>query len=112
MTDKLARFRSHWRWFRDIGQVDLIRQQSGRDALIRQVREDLLEALAKEPTQLYGVRRGWPTRRDVQGAKPLPITDEQVRAWVAENPFLREGFAPATQKALAFIETFNPARRT
>lgn len=67
----LARFRAHVRHYRDRGQWALIRRQSGRDALIRTVREALDQALAPPPPQVYGRRDGrLPTRRDVGGHYP------------------------------------------
>lgn len=63
-----ARFRAHVRHYRDCGQWELIRRQSGREALIRTVREQVAEALAPPPPQVYGRRDGrLPQRRDVGG---------------------------------------------
>lgn len=68
---KLARFRAHVRHYRDCGQWDLIRAQSGREALIRLVREELDDALAPPPTQVYGRSDGrLPMRKDVGGKYP------------------------------------------
>lgn len=50
MAEKLARFRLHWRWLSTLGQPAIIRQQSGRDELIRQVRRELQDALNEPPS--------------------------------------------------------------
>lgn len=69
---RIARFRAHVRHFRDLGQWDLIRAQSGREALIRMVRAELDEALAPPPTQVYGRSEGrLPMRRDVGASYPV-----------------------------------------
>jgi len=54
MDWKLYRFQRHWRWMIALGQPDLIRQQSGRETLISEVKADLAMALAPPPSQVYG----------------------------------------------------------
>lgn len=69
---KLARFRAHVRHYRDLGQWDLIRQQSGRAALVQLVRAQLDAALTPAPPQVYGrSSHTLPTRRDVGGQYPV-----------------------------------------
>jgi len=38
------------------------------------------------------------------------ITEEQIKTYIAVDPFVRGGLAVATVRALCFIETFRPAR--
>ena len=38
------------------------------------------------------------------------LTQAEVDAWIAVDPFVRSGMRPATQRALAWIETFKPKR--
>jgi hypothetical protein len=69
---KLARWRAHVRHFRDIGQWDLIRAQSGRERLIALVREGLAHTLEDAPPQVYGRSdRRIALHRDVGGKPPL-----------------------------------------
>src|SRR3990172_6280138 len=49
MAEKLRRFRLHWAWMSTLDQPAIIRQQSGREELIRQVRRDLQDALSEPP---------------------------------------------------------------
>jgi hypothetical protein len=39
---------------------------------------------------------------------PEALSEEEVKAWVAADPFVRSGLAPKTQRAMAFIATFAP----
>ena len=39
---------------------------------------------------------------------PEALSEEEVKAWVAEDVFVRSGLRPETQRAMAFIETFAP----
>lgn len=65
---RLARFRAHVRHFRDTGQWQLIRQQSGQARLLEIVRGELDEALEPIPADVYGRAEGrTPQRRDVGG---------------------------------------------
>jgi hypothetical protein len=50
---RLAQFRAHWKWMSAQGQPALIRQQSGRAALIREVKDDLRRALSPLPGNTY-----------------------------------------------------------
>jgi hypothetical protein len=54
----------------------------------------------------------WPRERPAL-ARPSPgpesITEEAMKEYVGVNPFVRGGLAPATVRALCFIETFAPA---
>jgi hypothetical protein len=40
---------------------------------------------------------------------PLPISDEDVAKWIADNEFTRGALAPHIARALAFINTFRRA---
>ena len=51
----------------------------------------------------------WPSRKP-DGPEEVP--DKEVAAWVAEDPAGRAFVNPQVQRALAFIERFNPAKRT
>jgi len=53
MAEKLRRFRLHWAWMAKLGQPAIIREQSGREELIRQVRRELMDALS-EPSAGMG----------------------------------------------------------
>lgn len=65
---RLARFRLHVQHYQRLGQWELIRAQSGRDVLIRQLRAELDAALAPPPPQVYGRSdHTVPMRRDVGG---------------------------------------------
>jgi len=93
-----------------LGDPAMIRQQSGRAALIRQVREEVEWALRPAPTQPYGAP-GWPLRKRPEGkVEPLPITDEAVAEWVAAHPFVRSAHKPGVARALAFLDTFRHPR--
>lgn len=52
MAEKLRRFKMRWQWQMALGQPQIIREQSGRDALIREVRREIQDALAPCPTSL------------------------------------------------------------
>ena len=39
---------------------------------------------------------------------PADVPDDEVAAWVAQDPTARAFIAPAVQKALTFIERFRP----
>jgi hypothetical protein len=39
---------------------------------------------------------------------PEALSEEDVKAWVQGDPFVRGGLAPKTQRAMAFIATFAP----
>ena len=74
---RLERFRTHVKHYRDCGQWTLIRQQSGREYLIQQVRAELDAALAPPPPEVYGRSEGrLPLRRDVGARFPSlgPVT--------------------------------------
>ena len=106
---RLGKFREHWRWLMQMGQPAIIRQQQGREALIRQVRAELAEALDPVPSQPWRLCRCHPhgfTRDRLTGAEAIP--SEALAAWVAQDPFTRAGFDPRTQRALAYIESFAP----
>lgn len=36
----------------------------------------------------------------------LPISDDEVAAWIAEHPFTRGSLAPHVARSLAFLATF------
>jgi hypothetical protein len=59
---KLNRFRRRWRWLMAHGHPALVRAQSGRRALIDQVREELRAALAPIPSRPYKVCPCHPAR--------------------------------------------------
>ena len=42
---------------------------------------------------------------------PEAITDDQIKEWLAEDPFVRGGLSPQTARALTFIATFAPKVR-
>src|SRR3990167_6668397 len=67
MAEKLRRFRLHWAWMSTLGQPAIIRQQSGRDELIRQVRRDLNDALSEPPASLGRHDHLSPYRREPAG---------------------------------------------
>lgn len=74
---RLERFRAHVRHYRDIGQWEIMRKQSGNRAVIDQVRRELAEALAPAPPQVYGrSSHTLPLRRDVGARFPSlgPVT--------------------------------------
>ena len=54
----------------------------------------------------------WSPRDKPELAHPVDglaeITDAQIAEWIAVDPFVRKGLKPATQRAMAFIETFRP----
>jgi hypothetical protein len=58
--------------------------------------------------------RKWTPREKPSLAHPVPgpeaLSEEDVKAWVAGDPFVRSGLQPATQRAMAFIGTFAPKR--
>lgn len=37
---------------------------------------------------------------------PLPITDDEVAAWVKRHPFVRSALAPHVARSLAYLERF------
>ncbi|MCI0548862.1 MAG: hypothetical protein L0027_16465 [Candidatus Rokubacteria bacterium] len=47
---RLGQFRARWRWLQAMGHPDRVRRQTGRAALIAEVRAELAEALAPLPT--------------------------------------------------------------
>jgi hypothetical protein len=42
---------------------------------------------------------------------PEALSEEEVKAWVAEDAFIRGGLSMKTARALAFVATFEPARK-
>jgi hypothetical protein len=55
----------------------------------------------------------WPRERP-ELARPSPgpeaLSEEEVKAWVEGDPFVRGGLAPKTARSLCFIETFASRR--
>ena len=60
----------------------------------------------------------WPVRDDPYrtwtyvrpGAPEDPVTEAERAAWVEEEPFIRAGLRPQTQRALAYIARFRATR--
>ena len=120
---KLARFRAHWLWLRETGDLDLIRaQQNGRAVLHRMVRQDRDEALAplaRSPWKLCPCHR-----LGAEGTLPLdeigyvawprgeqaPAREERTARWIATEPWQRGGLRGGVAEALANLESFAPAR--
>jgi hypothetical protein len=74
---RLAQFRAHWRWMSARGMPALIRAQSGREALLRQVRAELDAARAPLPTRVY---RHCPCHRRRFGLPPTGEPWNETRA--------------------------------
>ena len=105
---KLARVRDKWRRLRAMGYLALLT----RAERIEQIRTDFADALAPVPSRIWfhcpchklpgaGGGQGSGTAQPWQ-----QVSAEQVKAWVAEDPFVRSGLEPKTQGAMAYIETF------
>ena len=77
-------FKSKWKTMLDEGDVDLIRQQSGRDYLILDVREDLswvLTPIIRSPYKTCPCHPNHP-----KGMMPIPIQSAyEVLAWMKEE---------------------------
>jgi hypothetical protein len=109
MAEKLAAFKRRWRWMLAIGQPAIIREQSGREELIRQVRRELEDALAPCPEYGPHVRvRMWSdpsraaTSRQIDPWREIPIED--VAAWVEAQPS-RADLSVTTARCLMWLET-------
>lgn len=65
-------------------------------------------APSSDPHRRWPVAKLSPRERPELG-RPLPeLDDDAVTDWVRANPIIRGGFRPATQRALAFLDTFAP----
>jgi hypothetical protein len=103
VAEKVARFRAHWRWWRDIGHVDLIRQQSGQAYLVREVQRDIDYAMRPEYGDPYRPAYVSPAPR--KDAHPLPSPWSALRE---ENPFVWGG-APTAEVCLEWLrKTYGP----
>jgi hypothetical protein len=116
MLWKRARFRSRWRWLLSLGMPALIRQQSGREYLLRMVRTELREALSPPPNDSPWRRTACPCHpRRYRTAFVTTqeywedVTEAEREAWVAEEPFVRAGMSKRTQQAMTYLTTFDPA---
>jgi len=116
MAEKIAAFKRHWAWLSTLGQPALIRQQSGREELIRQVRRDLDDALS--PCPEYGPHdhvRSWPLRRiagSTDQSEPWDeITIEDALAYVEAHPGT-ERLAVRTVKCLVWLTREFAVQRT
>lgn len=108
MAEKLARFRAHWQWLSKLGQPAIIRRQSGRAELIRQVRRDLDDALSEPPGsgpyesfRPPASGRSHAERPTVSPWREIPIED--VLAWVEATPD-RIGMSEMTARCLCWLE--------
>jgi len=107
MAEKLRRFRLHWAWLSKLGQPAIIRQQSGRAELIRQVRRELEDAIAPCPESgpYESFRPPLSGRRDGgrPGIEPWDeVTMEEALAHVEAHPGT-ERLAVRTVKCLVWL---------
>jgi hypothetical protein len=98
---KVEKFRARWRWRMRHDYPALVRTQSGRRALIDQVREELRQALAPIPSRPYKTCPCHPHRLGGVRDQPAPW-----RAVLEAQPYL-EGLPPG-DLAVAWLEAGAP----
>src|SRR3990172_11172849 len=81
MAEKLRRFRLHWAWMSTLDQPAIIRQQSGREELIRQVRRDLQDALSEPPAGMGRHSHLSPYRKAVSQTEVEMLAGREVRTY-------------------------------
>src|SRR3990167_9229780 len=81
MAEKLRRFRLHWAGMSKLGQPAIIRQQSGREELIRQVRRDLQDALSEPPGGMGRREHTSPYKKAVAQAEAEMLAGHGVRTY-------------------------------
>lgn len=106
-------FRARWRAYRTLGYIDTLRRSVGQRRLVEMVRAEIGQAVY--PTTY------WHPSRPI-GGRNLPGPEDSrhpydrlepgaVEAWIARDPFVREGHKPHIAAHLAYIETFKPKGR-
>jgi hypothetical protein len=81
MAEKLRRFRLHWAWMSKLGQPAIIRQQSGRLELIRQVRRELQDALSPPPENMGRYTHTSPYRKAAAWSETELLAAYEVRTY-------------------------------
>jgi hypothetical protein len=108
---QLARFRSRWRRLGATGYPALVRAQSGREALIHEVRLEVARALAPPPTQPWAHCACHRMRFVTNTMTKEPheaIDDDDLALWRARDRAARQGIPRRAAVALAYIEQFRP----
>lgn len=111
---QVGRFKAHWRWLIRLGQPDLIRQQSGRAALINEVRRDWAAAMAPPPTHPWKSCRCHRQRFVDPTMTPDyrdAVDDEDVAVWRARDRATRQTMPRTMAVALCYLESFRPTRK-
>ena len=105
MAEKKRRFTLRWRWLSAVGQPEIIRNQSGRAALINEVRRDLDDALSPIPDRgPYEGNRMWPLAKHAEkSADPWDeVAVEDALAYVDAHPGA-ERLSVRTVKCLVWL---------
>lgn len=107
----LANFRARWHRLVVMGYPELVRAQSGREALLRQVREELALARLPAPSQPWAHCACHRQRFCLGDQTPeleQAIDDEDVALWRSRDREARMCLPQGVARALAYIETFAP----
>jgi hypothetical protein len=107
----LDRFRAHWRRMIALDYPAMVRAQSGRAALINEVRLELAHAIAPPPSQPWRHCRCHPMRFHLNVMTRQPedeVRGEDLIVWRARDRATRAPLSHKTAVALCYLEQFRP----